>query len=71
MAGRVVKRTQVSERLFWHMRGMKMKGDILYLYHHRFVGGEEFGLYENRADAEAMCEGEDKNWAEVISMVVL
>jgi hypothetical protein len=43
--------------------------EIMYLYHYRFVGGEEFALYRNREDAEARCEGH--RWAEVISLIVL
>lgn len=43
--------------------------EFLYLYHWRFTNGEEFGLYRNREDAEAMCEG--KLSAEVISLAVI
>lgn len=41
--------------------------EFLYLYHWRFEGGEEFGLYEDRLEAEYMCL--DKPGAEVISLV--
>lgn len=43
--------------------------EILHLYHWRFDKGEEFGLYEDRDDADAACLG--KPGAEVISLVVI
>lgn len=48
-----------------------MKGRILYLYHWKFVGGEEFGLYEDREDAQDKVDESGSPWAEVISLIVL
>lgn len=49
--------------------------DYFYLYHWRIpktdesAGGDEFGLYEDRLDADYMCL--DKPGAEVISLVLI
>ena len=51
---------------------MSTQQQVVYLYHRRFARGEEFGIFEDRADADALAAaGKDGELTEVIGCVVI
>jgi hypothetical protein len=72
--GTAASEAEVTDRaraLQRRLAASERQPEVVHLYHARFPRGEEFGLYRERGDAEAMASAGGAILSEVLSMHVI